>query len=350
MNQKTFISIGFLILIIVIAGVLGYTESPSPPKRLPPQGLYDSCAPSDADCRAHLDKMAKAGFKLVVNYGVFDHDITDIMGYADHAARVGMKVIWDMSSRPYRDGTFSREYIRERVEAVKTHPATWGYYVADEPGLATPNDIWSERGQVKTLSDYVHQLDPAHPRLLVHWYESDPDDPSRPVINLRPYADYADVIALDVYALTVYAPAEDVGEAARAGQKLADEKGKQWAIVLQSFDAAQYPEELPDAYAGWPDRERLLKERNLTLKNSRPAFILWYSYFDILRSPDPAGHWADLVAAAFSPEPSVEPTSMPIFPIGLYAVDALPYSNKVTEEFSDIATAGFNVIQSYQFE
>lgn len=38
------------------------------------------------------------------------------------------------------------------------------------------------------------------------------------------------------------------------------------------------------------------------------------------------------------------------FPIGLYCADALPYSNKATEEFPDIAAAGFNLVQSYQFE
>lgn len=42
--------------------------------------------------------------------------------------------------------------------------------------------------------------------------------------------------------------------------------------------------------------------------------------------------------------------SSQFFPIGLICVDALPYSNKVTEEFPDIAAAGFNLIHSYQFE
>lgn len=126
MNRSTWL-ISMLIVLFGIwflvgnASIVSEAESLGK-KSLPPQGLYDSCAPSDADCLAHLDKMAQAGFKLVVNYGVFDHDIADIMGYADHAAAVGMKVIWDMSSRPYRDGTFDRDYIRERVDAVKTHP------------------------------------------------------------------------------------------------------------------------------------------------------------------------------------------------------------------------------------
>ncbi len=43
--------------------------------------------------------------------------------------------------------------------------------------------------------------------------------------------------------------------------------------------------------------------------------------------------------------------SGPFFPIGLYAVNSSsPYSNNVTKEFPEIAAAGFNLIQSYQFE
>lgn len=237
--------------------------------------------------------MAKAGFKLVINYGVFDYDVADIMGYADHAAAVGMKVIWDMSSRPYRDGTFDRDYIRERVEAVKTHPATWGYCIADEPDE-------NKHRQVKSLSDYVHNLDPAHPRFLVHYYQS-----NDPTVLLRPHVDAADVIALDVYTTAAGDPTpEDVGPVAKAGQELADKTDKKCAIVLQSFDAKPYIDDgrLPkeDCRPGWPSRERMIEERNLALENSHPVFILWYSYFDILKSSDPVGHWADLVAAGFS--------------------------------------------------
>jgi hypothetical protein len=279
----------FVLLSISFIGTCDSSVGDNGANSLPPQGLYDSCVPSDADCQAHLDKMADAGFKLIINYGIFDYDIAGIMGYADHAASVGMKVIWDMSAPDYRNGTFSREYIRERVNAAQAHSATWGYYIADEPDER-------EHGLVKALSDYIHDLDPAHPRFLVHYYQIDD-----PVVLLRPQVDSADVIALDVYALASNRPSEDIGVSVRSGEELAEESGKQWAIVLQSFDAAQYPKELPDGYPGWPDRGRMLQERDLALENSHPVFILWYSYFDILRSPDPAGHWADLVAAAFGP-------------------------------------------------
>jgi hypothetical protein len=37
---------------------------------------------------------------------------------------------------------------------------------------------------------------------------------------------------------------------------------------------------------------------NLVLRNAHPRLILWYSYFDIARSDNPATHWTDLVQAA----------------------------------------------------
>ena len=41
---------------------------PRPRSGGPLQGLYESCAPSEASCLTRLDKMAAAGFTLVLNY------------------------------------------------------------------------------------------------------------------------------------------------------------------------------------------------------------------------------------------------------------------------------------------
>ncbi len=131
------------------------TLPPAPIESLPPQGLYDSCAPSDADCLTHLDTLASAGFKLVINYGVFGYDVADIMSYADYANAVGMKVIWDV-----RDAASDPYYFREQVNAVKTHPATWGYYIADEPAYAmvlSPIDGADVSGTIELMSySWIH--------------------------------------------------------------------------------------------------------------------------------------------------------------------------------------------------
>ena len=37
---------------------------------LPPQGLYESCLPSESDCLAHLTEMVARGFQIVLNDGL----------------------------------------------------------------------------------------------------------------------------------------------------------------------------------------------------------------------------------------------------------------------------------------
>jgi hypothetical protein len=39
--------------------------------------------------------------------------------------------------------------------------------------------------------------------------------------------------------------------------------------------------------------------RDLAIRTAHPSLIMWFSYFDIRNSPDPASHWSNLVWAAF---------------------------------------------------
>jgi len=36
----------------------------------------------------------------------------------------------------------------------------------------------------------------------------------------------------------------------------------------------------------------------LALQKSHPLMVLWYSYYDILRSANPQQHWQDLIKAS----------------------------------------------------
>jgi hypothetical protein len=38
--------------------------------------------------------------------------------------------------------------------------------------------------------------------------------------------------------------------------------------------------------------------RDLALSNMHPRLLLWYSYFDVLRSDNPTKNWANLANAA----------------------------------------------------
>ena len=57
-------------------------------------GIYESCSPKNAAmCLSHLNDMAAAGFKLVINYDELYGDASFQKAYLDRAQSVGMKVI-----------------------------------------------------------------------------------------------------------------------------------------------------------------------------------------------------------------------------------------------------------------
>src|ERR1700754_1472854 len=59
---------------------------PSPAKAaLPPQGVYDQCAPATDDCASHLQAIADAGFKYVLNYTAWYGSAAQVRQYADEA-------------------------------------------------------------------------------------------------------------------------------------------------------------------------------------------------------------------------------------------------------------------------
>ncbi len=141
-------------------------------------GIYESCSSkASADCLSHLNIMAAAGFKLVINYSEMYGDASFQQAYLDHAQSVGMKVIVGLSNPTFYNGkdlrsnfpalaktcncTNNHGFIQYVVNLVKNHPAVWGYYIGDE---VDPGD----HDKMKSaLADVVHQIDPKHPRLFI---------------------------------------------------------------------------------------------------------------------------------------------------------------------------------------
>ena len=118
---------------------------------LPPQGLYESCLPSESDCLARLTEMGARGFGIVLNDGLrYASSASEIRAYADHALELGMKVILPVKYSPEWDDddrflvkefpelaseggcTDNASFLTYYVNILKDHPALWGYYVADE--------------------------------------------------------------------------------------------------------------------------------------------------------------------------------------------------------------------------
>lgn len=283
------------------------TPHSTPHSALPPQGVYESCAPSEgASCLDHLQHIAQGGFRLVLNYNQLDGSADQQRAYAAEAKSLGIKIIWGMSDPAFWNGTDLRQqfsalaatcqcsdnagFISYVVHLVKALPATWGYYVGDE---VQPGDLDKMQG----FADLVRQADPSHPRLFIS-----SEDYTTLGSNLAPFANTAEVLGADNYPVSTW-PISTLGSIAHSVQAVASQNGKQSAMVLQAFSWGQYPDEtwrcspFPTC-THFPTEAEMREMRDLVLGNAHPALLLWYSYFDILKSDNPAGHWADLVQAA----------------------------------------------------
>lgn len=270
------------------------------------QGVYEGCGPSRGDvCLDRLNRIAAGGFRLVLNYDQLYGTASQQLAYAGRAHALGLKIIWAMDAATFWNGSDLRKayptlaatcgcadshgFIRYVVGLVKDLPATWGYYIGDET-------LPKYHAQVLGFSNYVREVDPHHPRLFI----SDGAVPAWGALT-SPFTDTAEVIGPDIYPFgPAGLPVSVVGSVAKKEQSLAAHAGKSSALVLQAFMNSEYADPRPGCApcTHFPTRAEMREMLQLALANSHPRLILWYSYFDILRSDDPAGHWADLVAAA----------------------------------------------------
>ncbi len=295
----------------------------SPIITLPPQGLYDSCVPSYPDCLNHLNVLAEKGFKLIVNYGQLYGDAKSQIAYADRAHSLGMQVIWAILPRVDQpDNWMVTKYselsmgsgcsnndclVNYFVNIVKDHPATWGYYVADEIKPAYYL-------QLKAWSDTIKRADPNHPRLLV---TAGSNDPMEHYYWFYSYmSDTAEVIGPCYYPYGYIDEGKSLtrftGATARHTQLWADKLGLQSVMVLQAASLSRYSPVplclLWPLCAPFPSYAQMKEQRDQTILNSHPAIILWWTYADILKTDNPVKHLDDLAAAAFSPLPEMSPS------------------------------------------
>jgi hypothetical protein len=268
------------------------------------QGLFESCnLLVDTQCIDRLKQMAAAGFKLVLNYDQLEATSGQEIEYAEQAHLLGMKVIWAMNDPAFWNGTNllttyqnlaytcscsdNAGFIHYFVNLVKNLPATWGYYVGDEVAQR-------DYDKMKAYADLIKQLDPSHPRLIASG-----EDSTSLGSNIKPFIDTADVLGSDIYPIGKSEPISTIGRVARNLQAIANANGKQTAMVLQSFSVAQYGAcSPPPGCARFPTKDELRQMLNQVLQNAQPQFILWYSYFDILKSDNPSLYWTNLSEAA----------------------------------------------------
>ena len=157
------------------------------------------------------------------------------------------------------------------------------------------------------LDFWVHYTDPFHPRLFVTYN----------VQKLAVFADSADVLAEDYYPIgEPYQTVNGTGTVAQQVQLLANRHMLASALVLQSHSLGEYR-----AYASlchpfprcmpYPTVGQMRQMRDLVLQNAHPRLILWYSFFDLLKSDDPVQRWSNLINAAGT---GSAPLTIPLIP------------------------------------
>lgn len=296
-----------LALVLVLTVLAG----PAAAASLPPQGLYDQCSPAASGdaCASRLAAMGQAGFKVVLNYTSWDATPDQLRAFANAASANGMQVIWPLNNTVWRhDGDISRTYptlaaacgctmahdlLAYVAGIVGSTGATWGWYVGDElPATELP--------AVLALVARIKALDPVHPTLYIAYEHS-----GTAGANLLPFATAADTVGAAIYPYGAGPGVDSLAQMQIVSglvNRLVGSARRQ-AMVLQAFDWAAHPDET-SMPGGYPDETFMRAARDAALAGADPSLLLWYSYNDIQRSADPAGHWHDLVTAAFGPDAS----------------------------------------------
>jgi hypothetical protein len=279
--------------------------NPTPAKAaLPPQGVYEQCAPATQDCGARLQTIADAGFKYVLNYTAWFGSAEQVRQYADEAQAAGIQLIWPLNDHAWRDGTDLRSYYRYlgpdcpcstnaqfkqwALGLVKDHPSTWGFYVGDELSPTAQNV-----SQTQALANEVKSIAPNKPTL----YVTIPNDNGVLTSQLEPFEQAADYVGADYYPVGKGNNMDALSGYAQDTRQLAAQYGRKPVFVLQSFSWSEY-EPSPDRF---PSRAEMQSMRDMAISDGDPQMMLWYAFNDVMDSSDPAGNWADVKAAAFAP-------------------------------------------------
>src|SRR5689334_20217936 len=214
---------------------------------LPPQGVYDQCAPATQDCATSLRMIADAGFEYVLNYTAWYGSAEQVRRYADEAEAVGLKVIWPLNDHAWRDGTNLRSYYRYlgpdcpcssnadfkqwALGLVKDHPATWGFYVGDELSPTSANVT-----QTHALEDEVKSIAPGKPTM----YVTIPNDNGVLTSQLQPFAQVADYVGADYYPVGKASTMDGVSNYASETRDITGGAGTNPIFVLQAFSWSSY--------------------------------------------------------------------------------------------------------------
>src|SRR4051794_5722598 len=144
----------------------------APAASIPGQGLFDECPLGTIreiwqDCIDNMPALRAAGFTHVLNAnagpGSDAQPVSDnTRAYADAAAANGVGIIWHIGSRNTSDDTDRNAAPRAFISEMRWHPATLGYYVADEPPA-------ENEASVEAWAQEIERIDPNHPTFIVSY-------------------------------------------------------------------------------------------------------------------------------------------------------------------------------------
>ena len=206
-----------------------------------------------------------------------DNSIDDARRYLDAAATGGLKVQVGFDAARIQAGDL--EYVRDRVRALRDHPAAGGWYLFDEPEL--------------------HGMDP---RILAAAREAiRAEDPVRPVTIAAswlgadyPYRGAFDVAILDKYPIPYSGPAAIIPALERARQS-----GERWQFAFQAY-ATDLDHRWPSSDPGpgrYPTRDEMRAMAFLALNHGAEG--LWAFSFDYLHhTPGSEWKWVELTELA----------------------------------------------------
>lgn len=230
---------------------------------------------------ADLPAMAKSPFGVVLEYSVTG---ADTLPFADAAQRAGLKVLWYVRDLP----TWGQP--SSLLDRLDSHPATYGFYVAEEPASRAP---------VQAVCSILGARN--HPRVGTVFAYGAYDIGSRlsPLLGLTEIITCAAYpVGVQLYGSDPNIPLSSVGSMARTMSTAGARHNFTPAMTMQAFAWNQDPTlAMSPDFARWPTRAEMKVMHQQAIGGGMRT-LFWFTRWAVTRAYDPAARWADVCAAA----------------------------------------------------
>jgi len=223
-----------------------------------------------------LKTLQEKGFTILsYEWGMADLTPPELLELLDRIDQYHLKLIVNLSEEAawgYTGESFTAttpprwqaERVQEYVQAIKNHPAIYGYDISNEAGENLPNgqDYRISLEQLKIASAQVRSLDPGRPIIMrMHYWDEEDEENLGLFGKSNPFAaGIADVVMLNLYSNWVDAAGGKTAPympemVAVAGQELTDKvkavdpKVKVWIALGAFADSPEFTRPSAEALA-----------------------------------------------------------------------------------------------------